>query len=99
MPDESRYAKAANDNAASSSPRGRQNNRLPIAPRGLSRGEAATYIGVSQTFFDKLVREGLMPTAKRIGARRVWDRFELDDAFDALSANDDVNPWDAAVSS
>jgi excisionase family DNA binding protein len=101
MPNESQYAaKPANDNLARNHPR-KHRNGLPItlSPRGLARGEAATYIGVSSSFFDRLVQDGLMPAPKQIGSRRVWDRFELDDAFDALPANDNVNPWDAAVSS
>lgn len=58
---------------------------LPFdCPRGLSRVEAARYIGVSPTTFDKLVAEGTMPAAKEIGARRVYDRTQLDRAFDAL---------------
>lgn len=97
MLNESQYA---NDNTASPSRR-RQENRLPItlSPRGLSRAEAAIYIGVSPSFFDRLVQDGTMPAPKHIGARRVWDRFELDEAFDALPANDSVNPWDVAVGS
>jgi hypothetical protein len=36
-----------------------------------------------------------MPTPKRINARTVWDRLQLDGAFAALPGNDEaVNPWD-----
>ena len=45
-----------------------------LAPRGLSRTEAAAYIGVSPTLFDHLVRDRRMPPPKRINARTVWDR-------------------------
>lgn len=59
--------------------------QLPFdCPRGLSRIEAARYIGVSPTTFDRLVAEGTMPTPKEIGARRIYDRTQLDRAFDAL---------------
>lgn len=71
----------------------------PIAPptrRGLSRGEAAGYIGVSPTTFDKLVSAGEMPAPKRIGSRTIWDVRALDLAFDALPGDDsalDNNSW------
>lgn len=70
---------------------------LPFdCPRGLSRVEAARYIGVSPTTFDKLVTDGRMPAPKEIGARRVYDRAQLDLAFDALSDGPDEGPndWD-----
>jgi predicted DNA-binding transcriptional regulator AlpA len=67
-----------------------------IEPRGLSRVEAADYVGVSPSLFDAMVDDGRMPPPKRINARVVWDRFKLDEAFDALSpeATADTNPWD-----
>lgn len=52
------------------------------AKRGLSRTEAAGYIGIGTTLFDKMVEAGQMPRPKRIGVRSVWDRFEVDLAFD-----------------
>jgi hypothetical protein len=60
--------------------------RLPasLPPRGLSREEAATYIGVSPTKFDDMIADGRMPQPKIIDARRVWDRHALDEAFAAL---------------
>jgi hypothetical protein len=68
---------------------------LRIAPRGLSRTEAAAYIGVSPTLFDAMVTDGRMPHAIRINARCVWDRVKLDQAFEALDDSSDTNPWDA----
>ena len=55
-----------------------------LAPRGLSRVEAASYVGVGVTLFDAMVADRRMPSAKRIGRRLVWDRFALDDAFATL---------------
>jgi predicted DNA-binding transcriptional regulator AlpA len=67
-----------------------------LAPRGLSRVQAAEYIGVGATKFDEMVEDGRMPKPKRVDGRVLWDRVLLDQAFDAL--NDDVtekrNPWD-----
>lgn len=58
--------------------------RLLCEMRGLTRQEAADYIGLGTTKFDELVELGKMPKPKRIGARRIWDRWELDAAFSAL---------------
>jgi excisionase family DNA binding protein len=56
----------------------------PIPRRGLSRVEAAMYIGISASKFDELVHDGRMPGPKRIDGRKVWDVRDLDMAFDAL---------------
>src|SRR5215475_338779 len=58
----------------------------PMARRGLSRTEAALYVGIGVTKFDALVEQGRMPKPKRIDSRRIWDIFELDLAFDELQA-------------
>jgi hypothetical protein len=55
-----------------------------VPRRGLSREEAAIFVGISPTKFDELVRDGRMPSPKRIDGRRLWDIRELDMAFDAL---------------
>jgi predicted DNA-binding transcriptional regulator AlpA len=68
----------------------------PSAPRrGLSRTEAAGYVGVSPTTFDSMVRSKTMPRPVRIGSRTVWDLHALNEAFDALVGPADGNPWDA----
>lgn len=69
-------------------------------PRGLSREAASLYIGVGLTKFDEMVEDGRMPKPKRIDGRKVWDRFLLDTAFEALP--DDGQPlvdpkWNAAA--
>jgi predicted DNA-binding transcriptional regulator AlpA len=66
-----------------------------LAPRGLSRVQAAEYIGVGVTKFDEMVEDGRMPKPKRIDGRNVWDRIEVDEAFAAL--DDEAGPkneWD-----
>ena len=67
-----------------------------LAPRGLSRAEAAAYIGISPSLFNTMIKEGKMPRPKRINSRAVWDRLLLDLAFDALPDEDEplLNPWD-----
>jgi predicted DNA-binding transcriptional regulator AlpA len=69
-----------------------------LPPRGLSRVQAAAYIGVSPSHFDKLIRDRLMPPPKRLGGRVVWDRKQLDKAFDALDADSNGNQDDDATS-
>jgi predicted DNA-binding transcriptional regulator AlpA len=73
-------------------------NILPqsLPPRGLSREEAAAYVGISPSLFDMMIKDGRMPEPKHINSRVVWDRLKLDAAFDALPGNDTslANPWD-----
>jgi len=74
-------------------------NVLPtsLAPRGLSRVQAAAYIGVSPSLFDEMVKDGRMPKPMRINARTVWDRVKLDEAFAALSdEGGHLEPWNKA---
>jgi predicted DNA-binding transcriptional regulator AlpA len=73
----------------------RRSSTLPLSlpPRGLSRVQAAEFIGVSPSTFDKMVADGEMPAPKRIRGRVIWDRKQVDCAFDAF--DDGVaNPWD-----
>lgn len=65
--------------------------------RGLDRVEAAAYIGIGTTMFDRLVRDGRMPAPIHVDGRRIWDIKAIDSAFDALSGHDggiSANPWD-----
>lgn len=66
-----------------------------LPPRGLSRVQAAVYVGVSPTLFDEMVGDGRMPKPVRINARTVWDRVKLDEAFAALSDHERStdDPW------
>jgi hypothetical protein len=48
-----------------------------VMPRGLSRAQAAEYIGM-------LVGDGQMPKPARCGRRLLWDRRQIDRALDAL---------------
>lgn len=73
-----------------------RNAVLPPTSRGLSRVEAAKYIGVSATKFDEMVRDSRMPAAKKVDGRRVWDRHQLDASFEALPGDGDIerSAWD-----
>ncbi len=66
--------------------------------RGLSRLEAAHYIGTSASLFDAMVADKRMPAPRCVNSRRIWDIRELDSAFDALphqgESSGPGNPWD-----
>lgn len=65
---------------------------LTIQPRGLSLAHAAQYIGVGPALFLALMKMGRMPQPKLIGPRLVWDRLDIDVAFDALPPELEVPP-------
>jgi predicted DNA-binding transcriptional regulator AlpA len=67
----------------------------PIPRRGLSRIEAAIYIGVSPSKFDQMVDDGRAPRPRLIDSRKVWDVIELDLTFDDLPREDcpPINSW------
>jgi excisionase family DNA binding protein len=67
---------------------------IAYAPRGLSRDEAARYIGVGTTKFDEMVADGRMPRPKRIDGRVVWDRLKIEAAFSDLPDDNRANPLD-----
>ena len=60
----------------------------PLPRRGLSRDEAAMYVGISPSKFDQLVGDGRIPGARRIDGRKVWDVRELDLHFEELPRDD-----------
>jgi predicted DNA-binding transcriptional regulator AlpA len=71
----------------------------PIPRRGLSRDEAAIYVGIGTTKFDEMIGDGRMPSPIRIDGRKLWDVRKLDLAFDALSGQDECasgTSWDDA---
>ncbi len=66
-----------------------------MTPRGLPRIAASEYVGCSPRKFDTMVAVGDMPQPRLIGAKKVWDRVELDESFDALPrAGETTNDWD-----
>jgi hypothetical protein len=54
---------------------------LAYPPRGMTREEAARYIGMSPRKFDELVADRRMPRPKRVDQMTLWDRVSLDLAF------------------
>jgi predicted DNA-binding transcriptional regulator AlpA len=76
----------------------RTSNVLSLEPRGLSRAQAAAYVGISPSLFDQMVADGRMPSPKTINTRKIWDRRELDTSFDALPKMEERDPWDSLLS-
>lgn len=66
----------------------RLSDNRPVPRRGLSRDEAAMYVGISPSKFDQLLTDGRMPMPRRIDGRKVWDIRDLDLAFDSLPMED-----------
>lgn len=75
-------------------PRRFQIDLLNYAPRGLSREEAARYVGLGTTKFDEMVADRRMPRPKRIDGRVVWDRLQIEAAFSDLPEDNRINPFD-----
>jgi excisionase family DNA binding protein len=57
---------------------------ISYPPRGMSKEEAARYVGVSPTTFDRMIVDREMPKPRQMRGRTVWDRAELDMAFSAM---------------
>lgn len=66
-------------------------------PRGMRRETAAWYIGVGVTKFDEWVADGRMPKPKRVDGCVIWDRLQLEAAFDDLPAENEFNEWDDVI--
>jgi hypothetical protein len=72
----------------------------PVPRRGLSRDEAAIYLGISASKFDELRKDGRVGPPRLIDGRKVWDIRDLDDAFDNLPyevIENEADDWKTAV--
>jgi predicted DNA-binding transcriptional regulator AlpA len=70
----------------------RLQDTLAYPPRGLRAPRAAAYIGMSESSFLALVEEGVMPRPVKIKGMTIWDRHELDVAFEALKPHGTDEP-------
>jgi hypothetical protein len=61
--------------------------QVGIAPRLLTREQAAAYCGVGVTTFTAWVRRGIVPGP--VSGTHRWDRKAIDGTLDALSCIDD----------
>jgi len=57
---------------------------LAYPPRAMRADRAAAYLDMSSSSFLKLVDEGVLPAGVHIKGMVVWDRFDLDNAFENL---------------
>jgi predicted DNA-binding transcriptional regulator AlpA len=62
--------------------------------RGLRLPDAACYVGVSSSKFQAMVGEKVMPQPFKAGGVTLWDLRKIDEAFDALSNQEDDSEWD-----
>lgn len=73
----------------------------PSDRRVFGRAEAASFVGASVGYFDKLVRAGIMPKPLSLPGVKRWDIRALDKALDGLSgisgSGDSDNEWDRLV--
>lgn len=75
-------------------------DRMSYPPRVLRAERAATYLGMTTSTFLELVKEGLMPKPVQVRSMVMWDRYDLDAAFDELkkrSQHKRRNPFEIAM--
>ena len=73
---------------------------LPFWPRGLSAEQAAAYVGVSVNTFLEEVKAGRWPAPQRRGlkgGRKIWDRRQIDERYDALAQPGTAELTDAQI--
>jgi predicted DNA-binding transcriptional regulator AlpA len=68
-------------------------------PRALRLAHAAEYLDMGKTKFLELVDDGRLPRPIAIDGVRLWDRFDLDDAFEQLKSATDApcNSFDTVL--
>ena len=69
----------------------------PLPRRGLSRDEAAMYIGISPSKFDELRKTGRIGSPKILDGRKLYAIEMLDEFFDPLPAEGDPATEDWTV--
>ncbi len=70
--------------------------RDPKPPRLVPLAVAASYCSLPPKTFERLAKEGVMPTSLRLGQRRLWDRHAIDEALDRLKSTS-LAPLSAAT--
>ncbi|HEV3160094.1 MAG TPA: hypothetical protein VGZ89_08930 [Xanthobacteraceae bacterium] len=71
----------------------------PTPRRGLSRVEAATYLGISPSKFDELRKTGRIGPAKILDSRKLYDIEMLDEFFNSLPEenHEAADDWTASL--
>ena len=65
---------------------GKLQDQLAYPPRALRADRAAAYLSMSVSTFHKLVADKMLPPAVHVGGMALWDRLELDSAFENWKA-------------
>src|SRR5262249_61014902 len=60
-------------------------DKYAYVPRAMRAERAAAYLDISKSMFLQWVAEGKMPKGTRIGGLRIWDREDIDAAYEAPS--------------
>ena len=68
-----------------------------LPPEGISREQAAEFIGVSPNFFDQLVKDGRMPQPRRVGIDASGASSELRYSFHTLPNDANVHSAEIGV--
>lgn len=63
---------------------------LAYPPRAFRADRAAAYLSMSTSTFLKLVAEGLMPMGIKCKGMTMWDRLDLDAAWENLKEREDT---------
>ena len=71
----------------------------PTLRRGLSRTEAAAYIGISPSKFDELRKANRLPLPKVLDGRLIFTIDRLDEFLDALPDENQIDndDWTASL--
>ena len=70
----------------------------PIPRRGLSRIEAAVYLGISPSKFDELRKRGNISAPRLIDSRKIWDVLALDRDFEAFPVEGNIEEdWNTVL--
>jgi len=62
---------------------------LAYPPRAMRADRAAAYLDMSPASFHRLVDEEVLPRGHTVKGMVIWDRYELDAAFESLKDGDD----------
>jgi predicted DNA-binding transcriptional regulator AlpA len=67
-------------------------DQMAYPPRGMRAARAAAYLGMSESSFLALVNDGLMPPPIKVRGMTIWDRHDLDDAFERMKPDRKSKP-------
>lgn len=67
-------------------------DHIAYPPRGMRAPRAAAYLGMSESTFLGLVEEGKMPPPVKVRGMAIWDRQDLDDAFERMKPDRKSKP-------